>query len=141
MIRNQSLAGKRPFSSVWQAATLLDCTERQIYHYVQEGRLPLAFDICRPGADRVCIRMATASVVALQRVRLPSADLAPFLDSVAPATQFSFKAPQLARLLQCDSDHIYRLISSKMLEDVGGPTRYRVPRESVIRFLQERRIK
>jgi len=141
MIRNQSLAGTRPFSSVWQAATMLDCTERQIYHYIQEGRLPLAFDICRPGAERVCIRMATASVVSLQRVRLPSSDLSPFLNQVAPETQFSFKAPQLARLLQCDQDHIYRLISSNMLEDVGGPTRYRVPRESLIRFLQERRIK
>jgi hypothetical protein len=141
MNRKQSLAFRRPFSSVWQAATMLDCTERQIYHYVQEGRLPLAFDICRPGADRVCIRMATASVVSLQRVRLPSADLAPFLERVAPETQFSFKAPQLARLLQCDLDHIYRLVSTHVLEDVGGPTRYRLPRESVIRFLKERRIK
>jgi hypothetical protein len=141
MIRNQSLAQTRPFSSVWHAATMLDCTERQVYHYIQEGRLPLAFDICRPGADRVCIRMATASVLALQRIRLPSADLAQFLELVAPATQFSFKAPHLARLLQCDQDHIYHLIAAKVLEDVGGLTRYRLSRESVIRFLTERRIK
>ena len=141
MIRNQSLAGARPFSSVWQAATMLDCTERQIYHYVQEGRLPLAFDIGRPGAERACIRMATASLVALQRIRLPSADMAAFLERVAPETQFSFLAPQLAKLLQCDLDHIYHLIAAKELEDVGGPTRYRVPRESVIRFLTDRRIK
>ena len=141
MIKNQSLSGKRPFSSVWQAATLLDCTERRIYHYIQEGRLPLAFDISRPGGDRACIRMATASVVALQRIRTPSADLAPFLAGVVPETQFSFRAPQLARLLQCDLDHIYNLIATNALQDVGGPTRYRVPRESVIRFLTERRVK
>jgi hypothetical protein len=141
MIRNQSLTGKRPFSSVWQAATLLDCTERRVYHYIQEGRLPLAFDIARPGGGRACIRMATASVVAMQRIRRPSADLPPFLAQVAPETQFSFKAPQLARLLQCDLDHIYHLIAAKVLEDVGGPTRYRVPRESVVRFLTERRVK
>jgi hypothetical protein len=141
VIRNQSLARKRPFSSVWQAATMLDCTERRIYHYIQEGRLPLAFDISRPGCERACIRMATASVVALQRVRLPSSELAPFLALVAPETQFSYRAPQLARLLQCDLDHIYRLVASKMLEDVGGPTRYRVPRASVLRFLTERRVK
>jgi hypothetical protein len=141
MIRNHSLTGKRPFSSVWQAATLLDCTERRVYHYIQEGRLPLAFDISRPGGDRACMRMATASVVALQRIRKPSADLAPFLAQAVPETQFSYKAPQLARLLQCDLDHIHRLIADKELEDVGGPTRYRVPRESVIRFLTERRIK
>ena len=141
MIRNQSLAGARPLSSVWQAATMLDCTERQIYHYIQAGRLPLAFNIGRPGADRVCLRMATASVVALQRVRTPSADLGLFLAKVVPETQFSYKAPQLARLLQCDLDHIYHLIGSHVLEDIGGPTRYRVPRDSVVRFLTERRVK
>jgi hypothetical protein len=101
----------------------------------------LAFDISRPGGDRACIRMATASVVSVQRTRTPSADLAPFLAQVVPETQFSFRAPQLARLWQCDLDHIYRLISANALEDIGGPTRYRVPRESVLRFLAERRIK
>jgi hypothetical protein len=141
MIRNQSLTGKRPFSSVWQAATLLDCTEREIYHYIQEGRLPLAFDIARPGGGRACIRMATASVVALQRSRPPCADLEPFLAGVAPEKQFSYQAPQLARLWQCDPDHIYRLIKTHVLEDVGGPTRYRVSRESVVRFLTDRRVK
>jgi hypothetical protein len=141
MIRNQSLAGKRPFSSVWQAATLLDCTERRVYHYIQEGRLPLAFDISKPEAGRACIRMATASVVALQRSRAPAADLAPFLASVAPETRYSYKAPELARMLQCDLDQIYRLIAAHALEDIGGPIHYRVPRESVIRFLTERRVK
>jgi hypothetical protein len=87
------------------------------------------------------MRVATASVLALQRVRLPTSDLAPFLEQVAPETQFSFKAPQLSRLLQCDLDHIYHLIAAKEMEDVGGPTRYRVPRESVVRFLTKRRIK
>jgi hypothetical protein len=141
MIKNQSLSGRRPFSSVWQAATLLDCTERRVYHYIEEGRLPLAFDIARPGGERVCLRMATASVVGLQRHRRPQADLEPFLAEVLPPAQFSYKAPQLARMLQCDLDHIYRLIGTKALEDIGGSTRYRVPRESVVRFLRERRIK
>jgi hypothetical protein len=141
MIKNQSLAGLRPFSSVWQAATLLDCSERRVYHYVQEGRLTLAFNIARPGSDRACLRMATASVVALQRRHPPSAEVEPFLDLAVPATQFSFKAPQLARMLQCDLDHVYHLIAAKVLQDIGGPTRYRVPRDSVLRFLTERRVK
>jgi hypothetical protein len=141
MIKNQSLAGLRPFSSVWQAAHLLDCSERQVYHYVQAGRLPLAFNIARPGSDRACLRMATASVVAMQRRHPPSTELEPFLNQAVPATQFSFKAPQLARMLQCDLDHVYRLITTRVLEDIGGPTRYRVPRESVIHFLTERRVK
>ncbi len=141
MIKNSGLSGRRPFSSVWQAATLLDCSERRVYHYIQEGRLPLAFDISRPGSDRHCLRMATASVVGLQRHKRPPADLEIFLADVLPAEQFSYKAPQLARMWQCDLDHIYRLIGAKVLEDVGGCTHYRVPRESLIRFLRERRIK
>jgi hypothetical protein len=141
MIRNQSLTGKRPFSSVWQAATLLDCTEREVYHYIEKGQLTLAFDIAGPDSGRACLRMATASVVALQRCRPPPVDLASFLAEAAPETQFSYKAPQLARLLQCDPDHIYRLIAAHALEDIGGSTRYRVPRESVLRFLTERRVK
>ena len=141
MIRNHALTRKQPFSSVWQAATLLDCAEKRVYHFIQEGRLPLAFDISSPGSDRGCIRVATASVVALQRHRRPASDLALFLGEVLPASQFSYKAPQLARILRCDADHVYRLIRAKALEDVGGSTRYRVPRESVARFLSERRIK
>ena len=141
MIKNQSLSGRRPFSSVWQAATLLDCSEHRVYHYIQEGRLPLAFDIARPGGGRVCLRMATASVVGLQRHCRVPADLESFLAEVLPAAQFSYKAPQLARMWQCDLDHIYRLIAAKALKDVGGSTHYRVPRESVVRFLRQRRIK
>jgi hypothetical protein len=141
MIRNQALTRKQPFTSIWQAATLLDCAEKRVYHYIQEGRLPLAFDISHPGSGRACVRVATASVLALQRRTRPAGDLAPFLAEALPATQFSYKAPQLARLLQCDADHVYRLIGAKELEDVGGSIHYRVPRESLVRFLSERHIK
>jgi hypothetical protein len=141
MIKNQALNGRRPFTSVWQAATMLDCSERRVYHLIQEGRLPLAFDISRPGGDRVYIRLATASVLALQRHRCPPSDLAQFLAEALPADQFSYKAPQVARLLECDPDHIYRLIGAKVLDDIGGATRYRVPRDSLGRFFTERRVK
>jgi hypothetical protein len=141
MIRNHALTRTQPFSSIWQAATLLGCVEKRVYHYIQEGRLPLAFDIASPGSERGCIRVATASVVALQRHRPADCDLAGFLAEVLPAGQYSYKAPQLARMLQCDADLVYRLIGAKALEDVGGSTHYRVPRESVVRFLSERRIK
>jgi hypothetical protein len=141
MNRNQSLSGKRPFSSVWQAAVWLDCTERQVYDHIEAGRLPMAFDIASPGGGRACLRMATASVLALQRHRAPPRELEAFLAEALPEGQFSYMAPHLARLLQCDSDHIYHLIGSNMLTDVGGSTRYRVPRESVVRFLTERRVK
>jgi hypothetical protein len=136
----QSLSGRQPFSSVWQAAALLGCTERRVYHYVQEGRLPLAFDIARPDGGRACLRMATASVVALQRHTRAPNELEPFLADALPPGQFSYKAPHLARLLQCDTDHIYRLIAAGALEDIGGSTRYRVPRDSVLRFLAQRKV-
>jgi hypothetical protein len=141
MIKNQAMNGRRPFCSVWQAATLLDCSERRVYHQIQEGRLPLAFDISRPGGDRGYVRLATASVLALQRRRRPPSDLDQFLAELLPAEQFSYKAPHVARMLECDADHIYHLIGAKSLEDIGGATRYRVPRESLVRFLTERRIK
>jgi hypothetical protein len=141
MIKNQAMNGRRPFSSVWQAATMLDCSERRVYHHIQEGRLPLAFDISRPGGERVYIRLATASVMALQRHRRPPSDLDQFLAEALPPGQFSFKAPQVARMLECDPDHIYRLIGANVLEDIGGSTRYRVSRESLVRFFTERRVK
>jgi len=141
MITNQTMSGRRPFSSVWQAATMLDCSERRVYHHIQEGRLPLAFNISRPGGERLCIRLATVSVVALQRHRPPPTDLDQFLAGTLPEGQFSYKAPQVARMLVCDPDHVYRLIGTNVLEDIGGSTRYRVPRESLVRFLTERRVK
>jgi hypothetical protein len=44
-------------------------------------------------------------------------------------------------MFQCDADHIYHLIKASVLKDVGGSTRYRVPRDSVARFLTDRRVK
>jgi hypothetical protein len=131
---------RQPFLSVWQAAALLDCAEMRVYHYIQEGRLPLAFDISRPGCGRLCIRLAAASVLALQRRGRPPEDLNGFVARVLPESHFSYRAPQLARMLQCDVDHIYHLIAARALEDVGGSTRYRVPRHSFVRFLAERRV-
>jgi hypothetical protein len=140
MNRNLSAGRRRPFTSVWQAAMMLDCTERHVSHHIQAGRLPLAFDISRPGGDRLFIRLATSSVVALQKRRLPPSDLDEFLAKALPDGQFSFKAPQLARMFACDADHIYHLIGAHQLEDIGGSTRYRVPRESLVQFLTERRV-
>lgn len=137
----QVMNGPRPFTSVWQAASMLNCTEKQIYHQIQDGRLPLAFDISGPGRERIYLRVATSSVMALQQQRTPPSDLDAFLAEVLPEGQFSYKAPQVARMLECDSDHIYRLIGANVLEDIGGNTRYRVPRESLARFLTQRKVR
>lgn len=141
MGKHQPLSVRQPFSTVWQAANLLNCAERRVYHHIQAARLPLAFDISRPARDRICVRVATASVVALQYKRRPPADLEPFLAGALPETQFSYKVSELARLFQCDMDHIYHLIGAKLLEDIGGSVHYRVPRESVAQFLTKRRVK
>ncbi len=131
---------KSPFVSAWQAAVLLECTEREIYIRIQEGRLPLAFNIGSPGASRLCVRLAASTVVSLMHGREPESDVAAFLERAVPPTHYSFRAPQLARLWRGDPDHIYRLVAAGALEDVGGKTHYRIPRESVIRFLTARRI-
>jgi hypothetical protein len=141
MDKNPLAGRRRPLASVWQAASMLDCSERDIYHQIEEGRLPLAFDISGPAGGRAYIRLATSSVVAAQRRRRAPGDLNKFLAELLPEGQFSYKAPQVARMLECDPDHIYRLIGAKALEDIGGSTRYRVPRDSLVRFLTQRRVK
>jgi len=80
----QVMNGPRPFTSVWQAASMLNCTEKQIYHQIQDGRLPLAFDISGPGRERIYLRVATSSVMALQQQRTPPSDLDAFLAEVLP---------------------------------------------------------
>ncbi len=137
---DRGLQIKSPFVSVWQAAVLLERTEKEIYIRIQEGRLPLAFNIGMPGTARACLRLAASSVVSLMHRREPESDLAAFLERAVPVTHYSFRAPQLARLWQGDYDHVYRLVGAGELEDIGGKTRYRIPRESVIRFLTARRI-
>jgi predicted DNA-binding transcriptional regulator AlpA len=140
MIQYARAASRSPFTSVWQAASLLGAAGPDVYHLIQDGSLPLAFNIARPGGARACVRVATAAVLALKRGKFPPSGLQPFLASLLPDSRFSYSVPQLAFMLQCDPDHIYHLIAHKQFEDVGGPTRYRVPRRSIAGFLTSRQL-
>jgi hypothetical protein len=131
----------RPFASPWVAAALLDCSKYTFLNHVEHGRLPLAFDIAIPGATRLCLRVATASVLAVRTGLKPSADMGRFFDAAFPKDTPIYRAARLAWILQCDYDHIYHLIGARALANVDRATRYQIPRESIVKFLGKRRLK
>ena len=132
---------KRPSASPWFAAAILDCSKYSLSEYIEKGQIPLAFDIGAPGATRLCLRMATASVMAVKTGLRPSSDMAKFFDAAFPKDKPFYKPPRLAWMLHCDYDHIYHLLAAKALADTGDETRYLIPRESIIEFLAKRRLK
>jgi excisionase family DNA binding protein len=133
-----SLTFNRPFASPDSAAALLECSRFILSGHIENGRLSLLFDIARPGVKRLCLRIATPSLLALKTgLKLPTDD-GKFLNGAFP--QPFYNAPALAALLQCDYDHIYNLIQAKALADMGRGTHYLIPRESIIEFLTKRRV-
>jgi hypothetical protein len=136
----QTFKPTRPFTSPWYAAAILDCSKFSLLDHIENGRMPLAFDIGRPGASRVCLRMATASVLAVKTGLKPSPDLEKFFDGAFPKDKPFYRPPRLAWILHCDYDHIYHLLTAKALADTGGATRYQIPRESILDFLGKRRL-
>jgi len=133
-----SLTLNRPFASPDSAAALLECSRFILTGHIENGRLPLQFDIARPGVKRVCLRIATPSLLALKTGLKPPTDSPKFLMSAFPKPFYN--APALAALLQCDYDHIYNLIQGKALEDMGIDSHYLIPKESIIDFLAKRRV-
>jgi hypothetical protein len=93
-----------------------------------------------PGARRACLRIASASVMAVRTGLKPPSDMAKFLDDAFPPDKPVYRPPRLAWLLHCDYDHVYHLVDAKALADAGGPTGYRIPRKSIIDFLTKRRL-
>jgi hypothetical protein len=130
----------RPFASPWFAAAILDCSKYSLSDYIENGGIPLAFNIGIPGATRICLRMATASVMAAKTGLKPSSDMAKFFDAAFPKDKPVYRPPRLAWMLHCDYDHIYHLLAAKALSDAGGATRYQIPRDSIIDFLTRRRL-
>ncbi len=137
----QAVGTARPFASPWFAAAVLDCSKYSLWEHIQNGGIPLAFDIGAPGARRLCLRMATASVMAFKTGLKPSSDMAKFFDAAFPKERPVYRPPRLAWIFHCDYDHIYHLLAGKALADAGGATRYQIPRESIITFLTHRRVK
>jgi hypothetical protein len=130
---------KRPFVSVWVAASVLNCSEHRIAGWIQDGRLPFAVNIARPGVSRACVRLSTAALQAFLFGGLPFAGVPEFLDAVFPPGTANYKPPQLAWMMQCDADHIYNLIRARVLTDVGARS-YEVSRQSLLSFLSERSL-
>jgi hypothetical protein len=133
-----SLGIERPLSSVWVAAVLLNCGEHRVHQYIEDGKLPLAFDISQPGAARATIRVALPNVLELRRGRKRSGNLSQFMASALPMGMY--RAPEVAWALQCDYDFVYKLVRKKALENVGSYGRYLIPRASIVAFLKKRKI-
>jgi excisionase family DNA binding protein len=133
-----SLTFSRPFVSPDSAAALLECSRFILTGHIENGRLPLQFDIARPSVKRLCLRIATPSLLALKTGLKPPTDTAKFLNGAFP--QPFYNAPALASLLHCNDDHIYNLIQAKMLADIGIGAHYLIPKESIVDFLAKRRI-
>jgi hypothetical protein len=130
----------RPFVSPSFAVAVLDCSKYQLLEQIENHRLPLAFDIGKPGSRRLCLRVAAASVRAVRTGLKPPSDLGKLLDTAFPKEQAHYKPSRLASLLDCDYDHIYHLLDAGALADSGDVNHYLIPRQSIIDFLGKRRL-
>jgi hypothetical protein len=137
---HQPLEARRPFASPPFATAILDCSRYSLLDCIQNAGMPLAFDIRAPGAQRLCLRVATASVLAVRTGLKPSSDMAKFFDGAFPKDKPVYRPPRLAWILHCDYDHIYHLLEAGALADAGGARRYQIPRESIVDFLAKRRL-
>lgn len=134
-----SLGIERPLTSVWVAAVLLNCDEHHVHQYIEDGKLPLAFDIAQPGARRATIRVALPNVMELRAGRKWAGTQEEFLAAVL--SKGIYRAAEVAWIFQCDYDFVYKLVRKKALANVGRDGKYLIPRASLAAFLAERRIK
>lgn len=130
----------RPLASLALAAAILDCTTHTVADYIHDGTIPLSFDIKRPGKSRFCSRIATSNVMAFQSGLMPSSDLQKFFDIAFLREEPLYSPPRLAWILHCEDEHIYHLLASDALIDAGNSNRHKVPRDSIIDFLEKRRL-
>lgn len=137
-MKNCPFGIQRPLTSVWVAAVLLNCDEHQIHRYIQDGQIPLAFDISHPGARRAAIRVALPNVMELRHKRKRTADLNEFL--LRFFNDGIYRAVDVAWLLQCDYDFVYKLVRAKALENSAKAGRYLISRANLSAFLKKRRI-
>lgn len=130
---------ERPFVSVWVAASVLNWSEHRVAASIEDGVLPFAFNIARPGVRRGCVRLATAAMEGCLGGAPRFDTLRDFLRATFPPQTPIYEPARLAWMMQCDYDHIYNLIRAQALADVGRQS-YQVSRESVLRFLTQRRL-
>jgi hypothetical protein len=129
----------RPFVSIWVAASVLNCTEHRVAAWLEDGTLPFAFNIARPGVRRACVRLATTALQGRLAGRQRFGAQPEFLAATFPPDIPIYEPAKLAWMMQCDYDHIYNLIRARALADVGRRS-YEISRESLLRFLNERSL-
>jgi len=124
------------------ASVMLDADSDQVAEMIDDGRISMAWDIASQGATRREIRIWRDSVVAQI-----SGEVQPdfqSIDRIVPDGTRELRTRQLQHMLAASQEHIARLAKQGLLTAAGrvrrGPRGLRITRDSLIKFLQSRRI-
>jgi hypothetical protein len=143
-----------PLVGVEAARLALHCGERHLMAWIHSGDLEWAFDFRRDGARRSCLRILTRSMVAFQQRNRPitpremAAQRLHRLDDEFER-MFHHHRPvlvstELARVWACSPEHVHNLIEDGLMgladEGPGARNAAQVTRQSVLQFMQTRRI-
>lgn len=134
-------ADMRPYMDITGAKGILDKSEDQILHLLEEGRLAGIDISVSPGQGRREIRI---SVVSLQQFnREFSGRVSDPLPPLGAAKVMPISA--VARVLNCGWEQVVRLVKAGVLQADRRrrpkSTAYRVHRDSLAAFLKERAIR
>ncbi len=137
---------KSPLLSVSVVQSVLYCDSKQIMDLVDDGSLLFAFDIKTRAANKISLRILTQSLVDYVQEKKPDRhrDEEKIYQSILPAGKISIPGVVLARTLNCDADHIGRLIRDGSFKEFTRRDRRtqtaHIGRDSVLRFLKQRRL-
>lgn len=143
---------KTPLVSLRVCAAVLGMSENAVLHLIEDGTLQWAWDFRRKNANRSFIFILTLSLQEYQESREIGKKLTSHYpddwDSVIkiilPHEKLIIKGSEIVRRFSISSQHMMNLVKDGLLE-VLNKRRCRtntplIPRESVIRFLKDRRI-
>jgi hypothetical protein len=141
---------QRPFLSVYACCAIADLTYDQVLSLIDDGAIPVAFNIAqRQSTTKLCLRVLTSSLAEYlsgRRAAAPGPNFATELASLFPALSATVRTPTLARILDCNEDHIARLVHDGCLRSAttlrrGAGGCGLIYRHSIIDFLLQRRIR
>ena len=113
---------------------------------VEAGILPFVWDIRSAFSKQPFLRVLASSVMEIQKTgkAVQNSELGVVIDSIIPHHRPILRATEVARMFSCDQCHVTGLILSRMLVEDGKRSRAnetrRVTRDSVVRFLTQRRV-
>jgi hypothetical protein len=111
---------KQPLVSTSHAAAVLGCSKRRVLELARDGKLPLVFNIAADMQRPSFPRIAAATVEAFRMGLRPSPNLERFFEPAFPPQTNVYVPPELAWRLQCDYDHVYKLLKGGNWRMLGG---------------------